>query len=240
VLEELRAEMRRLADPAKAAGSAWFFKTGKGQYGEGDVFLGLTVPQQRALVRRYSGLAFDEIRCLLESRFHEERLVALLILVRRFQRATAPAERKRIYAFFMRHRHRANNWDLVDSSAPYIAGGYLYHTGGAAVLDRLARSRNLWERRIAMVSTLYFICRGDPAPALRIAEALVDDREDLIHKAAGWMLREAGKRCGEAVLESFLDRHAPRMPRTMLRYAVERLPDAKRRRYMAIEKVRRA
>ena len=231
MLDDLRAELRGLATPAKAALLQRFFKTGPGQYGEGDVFLGVTVPQQRAIARRHADLSLDEIACLLAGPIHEERLTALFILVRRFTRAATPAERRRIYLFYMRHRRRVNNWDLVDSSAPYIAGAYLFETGGAAALDRLARSRGLWDRRIAMVATLYFICQGDSAPALRIAETLLGDREDLIHKAAGWMLREAGKRCGTPALEGFLDRHGAAMPRTMLRYAIERLPEARRRFY---------
>ncbi len=231
MLNELRTGLRRAASPAKAAVLQRFFKTGKGEYGEGDVFLGVTVPEQRRLARRFSSLELPAIAELLNSRVHEERLTALLILVNRFAKA-APAERRRIYGFYMRHRQRVNNWDLVDSSAPYIVGPYL-EGRGTAVLERLARSRNVWDRRIAMLATFDAIRRGDAGPALRIAAMLLADEHDLIHKAAGWMLREVGKRCGAAVLEEFLASHGGTMPRTMLRYAIERFPEARRREYLA-------
>ena len=230
--DPLRADLRREASPSKAAALQRFFKTGPGEYGAGDVFLGVMVPAQRRVARRYAALPLEALAELLSSPFHEERLTALLILVAQFRKA-GPAARKRIYGFYMRHRRGINNWDLVDLSAPYIAGLYLMETGGAGKLDRLARSRNLWDRRIAVLATFPFIRAGEPGPALHIAEMLLGDREDLLHKAAGWMLREAGKRCGTAVLEAFLDRHRAAMPRTMLRYAIERLPEDRRRYYLS-------
>lgn len=227
MVEQVRAGLRRLASPAKAAALQRFFKTGKGEYGAGDIFLGVMVPGQRYVARQFAALPLEDIAELLAGPFHEERLTALLILVNRFARA-APPERKRIYAFYMRHRKRVNNWDLVDLSAPYIAGP----CAPMATLERLARSRSVWDRRIAILATFHAIRQGDPAPALHIAEMLLADPHDLIHKAAGWMLREAGKRCGEGVLDSFLDPHAQVMPRTMLRYAIERLPEDRRRAWL--------
>jgi 3-methyladenine DNA glycosylase AlkD len=231
MIDEARAALRGAANPARAEVSRSYFKTGPGQYGEGDIFLGISTPEMRRLARNYAALTFEDLACLISSPVHEERSLALLILVNRFGKADAAA-RKRIYAFYMRHARYVNNWDLVDCSAPYIVGPYLEKTG-AAPLDALARSPNLWRRRIAMVATLHFTRNGDPAPALHIAEFLLADRQDLIHKAAGWMLREAGKRCGTAVLEGFLARHAAVMPRTMLRYSIERFPEERRRYWMA-------
>ncbi len=228
MVEQVRAALRRRADSTKAAILQRFFKTGKGEYGEGDCFIGVMVPEQRRVARDFAGLELEGIAELLAGPIHEERLTALIILVNRFRRAR-PAERRRIYTFYMRHRRRINNWDLVDLSAPYIVGP----CASGARLGRLARSRSVWDRRIAMLATFDAIRQGNPVPALRIAEMLLADEHDLIHKAAGWMLREVGKRCGEAALRGFLDRHAAAMPRTMLRYAVERLPERERRGYLA-------
>ena len=232
MVDAVRAALRRHANPEKAVFLQRFFKTGKGEYGEGDCFLGVTVPEQRRVARAFAGLELEEIAELLASPMHEERLTALIILANRFRRA-APAERRRIYAFYMRQRRRVNNWDLVDLSAPYIVGP----SASAGRLARLARSPNVWDRRIAMVATFDATRKGDPAPALRIAEMLLHDEHDLIHKAAGWMLREVGKRCGAAELKGFLDRHAATMPRTMLRYAIEWLPEPERRKYLAARDV---
>jgi 3-methyladenine DNA glycosylase AlkD len=231
-LADLRRDLRQLANPEKARLLQGFFKTGPGEYGEGDVFLGIAVPQQRKLARRYAALDLEEIGGLLAGGLHEERVTALLLLVNRFRKA-APPERQGIYSFYLKRTRWINNWDLVDCSAPYIVGPYLEAAGGLAVLDKLARSRNLWERRIAMLSTFHFIRLGDPRPALRIARILLRDEHDLIHKAVGWMLREVGKRTDAAHLERFLDRHCRAMPRTALRYAIERLPEARRRYYLA-------
>lgn len=233
VLDGLRGQLRQLANPEKARVLQRFFKTRPGEYGEGDVFLGITVPEVRKLARRYQGLSLEDTEVLLHSPLHEERLLALLVLVESFRKADA-AGRTQICSFYLNNSRWVNNWDLVDLSAPSIAGPCL--SGGA--LDRLAHSANLWERRIAMLATFQSTREGDAAPALRIAEALLADDHDLIHKAVGWMLREVGKRCGAAVLEGFLDRHYRRMPRTALRYSIERLPRAARRHYMAKPGVR--
>jgi 3-methyladenine DNA glycosylase AlkD len=209
-----------------------FFKAGKGQYGEGDSFIGVTVPEQRTVALRYRELPLPEIKRLLASGIHEHRLTALLILDYKREKASR-AERAAIAKFYLTHRAQVNNWDLVDSSARELLGAELYETGGSrALLDRLARSKSLWDRRIAIIATYYFIGKGEYADTLRIARALIDDREDLMHKATGWMLREVGKR-SERELTRFLDRHAAIMPRTMLRYALERLSSSQKLRYMA-------
>jgi 3-methyladenine DNA glycosylase AlkD len=222
--------LRRHATPANAAILQRFFKTGPGEYGEGDVFVGVKVPATRRVCRECRGMAMPEIERLLTSKVHEERLLALLLLVDAFK-AAADAGRRRIYDFYLDHTAYINNWDLVDASAPQIVGAYL-RDRGKAPLTRLARSRSLWERRIAMIATFDFIRRGDLAETFRIADLLLDDEHDLIHKAVGWMLREAGKRDG-AALRQFLASRCRRMPRTALRYAIERLPEAERRRFLA-------
>jgi 3-methyladenine DNA glycosylase AlkD len=225
----IHRRMLELADPARARTSAWFFKTGPGQYGEGDRFLGITLPVLRRLAREYETLAPRSIVALLESPWHEERLLAVLILVRQYARADRAA-RDAIYQRYVTHRSRINNWDLVDSSAPQIVGAHLERRG-RGFLRELARSPSLWDRRIAVLATLRFIKAGEFHDTLAIARMLLTDREDLIHKAVGWMLREVGKRDRD-VLERFLRAHAARMPRTALRYAIERFPPALRRRYL--------
>lgn len=221
--------MQALADPEAARFLQGFFKTGPGQYAEGDRFLGIRVPALRRLARELRGLALPDAVELLRSPMHEERLLALLILDDAYARGDR-ATRSAVARLYLRHTRFINNWDLVDASAPYILGPHLEHRD-RRVLVRLARSRSLWERRIAVVATFHFIRQHDFADTLRLAELLLGDRHDLIHKAVGWMLREVGKR-DVATLESFLHLHAGRMPRTMLRYAIERLPEAARRRYM--------
>jgi 3-methyladenine DNA glycosylase AlkD len=227
----LIARLRRTGSPQRAAALRRFFKTGPGQYGEGDRFLGLTVPQVRALVAEYSDLTLAEVETLLESPWHEARLLALVVLVRQYRRAPA-ARRTAIYRLYLRRSDRINNWDLVDLSAPGIVGAHLL-TRRRDVLARLARSPSVWERRIAMLATSRFIRDGQMTDTLALAEQLLGDRHDLIHKAIGWMLREVGKR-DQGALRAFLNRHAAHMPRTALRYAIERLPAADRRRYLAI------
>ncbi len=228
-LAALRAGMGAAADPGKKRVLQGFFKTGPGEYGEGDVFLGITVPKLRALVKAHGALSWGDLSSLMASSLHEERLIALLILVGRFEKGGAPL-RKEVYDFYRKHLGRVNNWDLVDASAPAIVGGWLAERG-RGILDRWARSKNMWERRIAVVATLHFIRRGEFEDTLRIAGRLLGDGEDLLHKAAGWMLREVGKR-DEGVLEAFLEGSASRMPRTMLRYAIERFPEKKRKTYL--------
>lgn len=229
-LSELKVELRRAADKATARILAGFFKTGPGEYGEGDVFLGIKVPVLRSIARQHCGLSLADAAALLRSKIHEERLLALFLLIGRFEPGAAP-EQRRIYSLYMRNARFVNNWDLVDLSAPNIAGAWLFDKSREP-LYALARSDNLWKRRIAIVSTHYFIRRGQFQDALRIAAMLLEDREDLIHKATGWMLREVGKR-DMASAKRFLEKHCRRMPRTMLRYALERFPEQLRREFMA-------
>jgi 3-methyladenine DNA glycosylase AlkD len=226
MLTGLKTELQALADPEKAVLLARFFKTGKGQYGEGDIFLGIVVPKQRTVARKYAALSLRDIRRLLASKIHEHRLVALLILVDKYGEANGEGKQE-IVDFYLGHTKHINNWDLVDLSAPRILGDFLSDKD-RTVLYRLARSKNLWERRISILSTLAFIRRNDFVDTLRIAESLLEDDHDLIHKAVGWMLREVGKKDLKTE-EDFLRRHYRRMPRTMLRYAIERFEEEKRR-----------
>jgi 3-methyladenine DNA glycosylase AlkD len=225
----IQAELASLGNPDRARGALRFFKTGPGEYGEGDRFRGLTVPFIRAAVRRHSEASQRVVLGLLRSPFHEDRVLALLILVRQFARGDEAA-RRRIYELYLANTKRINNWDLVDCSAEHIVGGFLADRS-LRPLYVLARSASLWERRIAIMATFHFIKQGRFDPTLEIAERLLGDREDLVHKAAGWMLREVGKR-DLAAEERFLQAHAGRMPRTMLRYAIERFPEGKRQTYL--------
>jgi 3-methyladenine DNA glycosylase AlkD len=227
--QEAEDRLQALADETIAEGSRRFFKTGPGQYGAGDLFLGIKVTPLRQLAREFRQLSTDEAGKLLGCRFHEARLLALLILVQAFEKGDEP-RRKTIYDLYLANTAWINNWDLVDASAPGIVGGFLVERDRAP-LSRLAGSASLWERRIAVVATQHFIRRGDFADTLRLAGLLLGDREDLIHKAVGWMLREVGKR-DQAVLEGFLGEHCRRMPRTMLRYAIERFPEMRRQQYL--------
>lgn len=226
---EISKKLRALADSEQASQLQRFFKTAPGQYGAGDRFLGIRVPQLREEAKNFTALPPGEIGKLLSSGYHEERLCALLILVRQFSKG-GPGERQAIYEFYLQNTRFINNWDLVDLSAPLIVGAWLAG-GDRRILYRLAGSQSLWERRIAMISTFAFIKRGQCGDALAIAELLLADREDLISKAAGWMLREVGKR-DPAALRAFLDRHGLRMPRTMLRYAIEKFPEEERQNYL--------
>ena len=232
-LGELRSDIAALADTERAQRNARFFKTGPGEYGEGDRFAGLTLSQVHALRRKYRHLSLASLSDLLQSPIHEERLLALDILVDQYTKGD-PEVRQAIYELYLGSTRWVNNWDLVDCSAAYIVGAHL-QSKPQDVLDRLAASESLWERRIAMIATHYYIRRGDPGPALRIAEALLQDRHDLIHKAAGWMLRETGKRCSKNDLTAFLDKYAATMPRTMLRYAIEQLPREEQQHYLALK-----
>ncbi|MBV8881576.1 MAG: DNA alkylation repair protein [Planctomycetaceae bacterium] len=220
---EIRKALNALADPKRAALLQGFFKTGPGEYGEGDVFAGLTVPQVRGLARRFRDAGLDVVPDLLASPLHEERLLALLLLVDRYK--TDP---DRVFALYVRSIPRINNWDLVDASAHQIVGA---HDVGRAQLLRWAASTHVWTRRIAIVSTFHSIRAGRFEDTLAVAAALLGDPHDLLHKATGWMLREVGKR-DVAALEGFLRRHHRRMPRTMLRYAIERFPDARRKAWL--------
>ncbi|NTW14420.1 MAG: DNA alkylation repair protein [Candidatus Moranbacteria bacterium] len=229
--------LKSTGSPQKAKLLSGFFKTGKGQYGEGDVFLGVIVPEQRKIAKEFRELPFPEIEKLLASPYHEARLTGLLILTYAFEKAD---ERKResIYDFLLDHRVAMNNWDLVDAIVPKIVGEYMStHRNERKILRIFSESDNLWERRIAVLATAAFIRRGQFKDTLSICTTLLRDEHDLIHKATGWMLREVGKR-DEAVLRDFLDVHAFRMPRTMLRYAIERLPEEERKGYLNMPRIR--
>jgi 3-methyladenine DNA glycosylase AlkD len=224
-----RRRLRAHADPATAAVLQRFFKTGPGQYGEGDVFIGVKVPAIRAVCRECRGIELEQILALLRSRVHEERALAVVMLVDAFRRG-GEDDRRRIYTAYVSHLRFVNNWDLVDASAEHIVGGWLADRSRRPLV-RLARSPVVWERRVAILATFHDIRRGEFDETLRIAEILLHDEHDLIHKAVGWLLREIGNRNG-AVLRDFLQPRYRSMPRTMLRYAIERFPEAERRRYL--------
>ena len=229
-LGALRRDLRAEADADDAVHLQRFFKTGPGQYGEGDRFLGVRVPVLRRLAREYRALPADDALALLQSRWHEERLLGLLLLVAIYQRGH-DADKQAVYDAYLEHTRHINNWDLVDASAEHIVGPHVI-PDRVDVLERLARSPDLWERRIAMLATFHGIKQGQFAPALRIAALLLADRHDLVHKAVGWMLREIGKR-DRAVEQAFLREHHGAMPRTALRYAIEHFPERERQRYLA-------
>lgn len=228
--EDVREALAAAADPADAEFLQRFFKTGPGQYGEGDVFIGVRVPATRAVVRRFRGLDLDQIDVLLDSAVHEHRLAGALLLVAHYTKEPDTAFDRYLAAV---RRGRINNWDLVDSSAEFIVGEHLYDRD-RSLLDRLAASGSLWERRVAVLATFQFIKKGDPSTTFALAERLLGDREDLMHKAVGWMLREVGKRVSRDQLLGFLDAHAPAMPRTMLSYATEHLEPSERAKYRAM------
>jgi 3-methyladenine DNA glycosylase AlkD len=230
-IHQLQSDLLSLKNPQKAKVLQGFFKTGKGEYGEGDLFLGITVPVQRKIAQQYSALPLSDVEKLLASRIHEHRLVGLLILVQQFQKGDA-ATQKKIFQFYLHHASQVNNWDLVDLTAPNIVGAYLLNKD-RKILYRLVKSNNLWERRIAMVATFAFIRQHDFKETLALATMLLDDQHDLIHKACGWMLREVGKR-NEKVLKKFLDNHSTHLPRTMLRYAIEKFSEKERQHYLKI------
>ncbi len=227
-MTSLQRQLRKAVRPGRAESTLCFFKTGPGQYGEGDRFLGVRVPDIRAVAKLDDG---GDVASLLESPWHEERVLALLILVRRYERGDNRTK-KRIFDFYLSNTRWINNWDLVDLSSYKIVGDWLLDRP-RPVLRRLVRSGSLWERRIAIVSTYAFIRNGDLAETFSLAGLLLRDSEDLMHKACGWMLREAGKR-DPAALEEFLESRVRHMPRTMLRYAIEKFPEARRRRYLSL------
>lgn len=228
-MRSLVAELEAVADPVKAVGQARFFKTGKGQYGEGDIFIGITVPVLRKIAKRHRALALADIEKMLASKIHEHRAAALEILVAQYARGTEP-ERAKIVAFYLKNMACINNWDLVDGSCREILGEHL-KTRSRAVLRRLAKAKSLWERRIAMVSTMTFVWEGDLEDAFAIAKMLLDDKHDLIHKAIGWVLREAGIVDRKKLL-AFLKTHYARLPRTALRYAIEHFSVDERKRML--------
>lgn len=224
MLKNICSELDGLKNPEKARGLQRFFKTGKGEYGEGDRFLGIVVPEQRKIAKRYLDLSLSDLQKLLESKIHEYRLTALFILIEK-------KEKKAAFDFYLKNTKNINNWDLVDLSAPSILGEYLIDKD-RKILYNLAKSKSLWERRMAVLATFRFIKDGDFSDSLKIAEILIKDEHDLIHKAVGWMLREVGKRHSK-VEEDFLKKHHKKMPRVMLRYAIEKFTEKKRRMYLS-------
>lgn len=229
--KDAQKALRTHANKEKAKILQGFFKTKKGEYGEHDKFLGVVVPETRRVAKAYRDLSLPELKKLLYSKIHEDRLLGLLILVDQYKAGGSPNEKAQIFDFYLQHKGRVNNWDLVDLSSSQIVGAHLMQGKDRKILYQLARSTNLWDARIAIVSTYHFIRQNEFGETLKIAKILLNHPEDLIHKAVGWMLREVGKR-DEAVLCQFLDKHGMRMPRTMLRYAIERLVERKRMGYL--------
>jgi len=231
MLKNLKAELKKFASPQKTKILARFFKTGKGEYGEGDVFIGVVVPNIRKIAKKYFNLiSLNMAEELLHSKIHEERLCALLILIEKFRKSDEKVK-ERIYKLYLKNTKHINNWDLVDLSAQHIVGEFLFDKP-KTILYKLAKSKNLWERRISMLATFNYIYKNQCKETLKISEILLKDEHDLIHKSVGWMLREAGKHCSQEILEDFLKKHYKQMPRTMLRYAIERLPEKKRKLYL--------
>jgi 3-methyladenine DNA glycosylase AlkD len=229
-LTDLKKELAAIADPERARNLAWFFKTGAGEYGHGDRFIGIKVPDQRRIARRYVDLSFEDIVRMLESPVHEHRFTALEILVAKYENGDE-TQKRAIVDLYLKHTRYINNWDLVDTSAPYILGVHLL-SRSRRVLYRLAKSKILWERRIAIIAPLAFLKMGDVDDTLEIASLLLSDEHDLIRKAVGWTLREVGK-CSTPALLKFLKRNYPRISRVTLRYAIERFPAARRKRLLA-------
>jgi len=225
MLTNIIKDLNAISDKEKAKNYSRFFKTGKGEYGEGDMFLGIKVPEQRKIAQKYKNLNLKDIQSLLDSKIHEHRLTAIFILTAQFKK-----NQEEIFNLYLKNTRNINNWDLVDSSAHYIIGEYLKDKD-KSILYELAKSKNLWKRRIAIISTLCFIRNNHFEDTFKISEILLNDKHDLIHKAVGWMLREAGNKNIEAE-EEFLKKHYQKMPRTMLRYAIEKFPEEKRKFYM--------
>ena len=230
MLDALRKDVELLANPEKAKVLWGFFKTGPGQYGEGDVFLGIVVPDSRKIAKKYAALAIGGVLTLLKSKIHEEWLISLFILISKFEKGDIQTK-ENIFRLYLKHTAFINNWDLIDLSAYKIVGAYLENRP-KKILYKLARSESLWERRISIIARFHFIKEGKYEDTFAIVRILLRDSEDLIHKAAGWMLREVGKRCSEEAEEVFLRKHLEEIPRTMLRYAIERFGSEKRRQYL--------
>ena len=227
MLKQIKQDLQKLANPQQAKQLQRFFKTGQGQYGEGDIFLGIKVPIQRKVAQQYKDLSLKYIQTLLNSKIHEERLTSIFILIDRY---TKVENKKEIVNFYLKNTKNINNWDLVDLSAPKILGDYLLNND-RKILYKLAKSNNLWEKRIAVLATFSFIKNHQFQDSLKISKILLNDNHDLIHKAVGWMLREVGKK-NQAIEEKFLKQHYQTMPRTMLRYAIERFPELLRKQYL--------
>ncbi len=234
-LAQLRATLQQVINPAPAKGI--YFKTGPGGYAEHDQFIGVSVPELRKIAKQYRVLSLPQLQQLIASAINEERLLALLILVGRYQTEDKQTQLQ-VYQFYLQNLPHINNWNLVDASAHLIVGAQLFNNKDHTLLTMLAHSESMWERRIAIVATWYFIRQNQFKPTLHLAELLLSDPQDLIHKAVGWMLREAGKR-DQSVLEAFLGKHAHRMPRTMLRYAIERFPAPVRQVYLVAKAERK-
>ena len=228
-VQNIQRKLKQLGSKEKAKILQRFFKTGPGEYGEGDAFIGIKVPELRKLAKEYDGITTPQVKRLLTSAIHEERLLSLFILVRKYEKGD-DAEKKGIYDLYLNHTKYVNNWDLVDASAQHIVGAFLMNKKKEP-LYRLAKSTDFWERRISVLATFYFIKHDKFTETLKIAQILLTDREDLIHKAVGWMLREIGNRHLPAE-EKFLKKHYKKMPRTMLRYAIEKFPESKRQKYL--------
>jgi 3-methyladenine DNA glycosylase AlkD len=235
---EIKKELKKLADPVRAKNSAWFFKTGKGEYGFGDKFLGITMPELRIVAKKYFSQisVADTVKFLQTNKYHEERMLALLILMFKYKEADKnknknETEKKKIFKAYLANTKFINNWDLVDVTCRDIIGAYLFYKD-RAVLYKLAKSKNLWEKRISIVANFYFISKDDLDDTFKIAEILLKDSHDLIHKAVGWALREAGKH-NKTRLVAFLNKFGPTMPRTMLRYAIEKFSPTKRKHFLA-------
>jgi 3-methyladenine DNA glycosylase AlkD len=228
-LKQIRAKLNANADKSKAKVLQTFFKTGIGQYSQGDIFLGISVPHTRAIAQEFPDLTKSDIIELLKSKYHEHRLIALLILVEQFKTADH-TEKTQIYKLYMGNTQYINNWDLVDLTAPKIVGGFLFDKQRKELYE-FAQTQNLWEKRIAIVATYFFIKRDEFQDTFKIAKILLTDKHDLIHKAVGWMLREVGKK-NLVQEEAFLKKHYKIMPRTMLRYAIEKFPEIKRQKYL--------
>jgi 3-methyladenine DNA glycosylase AlkD len=231
MLDQIKKDLAQLGDPERAKNSRWFFKTGKGQYGEGDIFLGIPVPEQRKVAKKYLLLSLDDVQELLNSKIHEYRFTALVILISKYRKAEELLKEE-IFNFILKNTQNINNWDLVDLSAPRIIGDYLLNKE-RSILYKLAKSKSVWERRISILSTFTFIDNNDFKDALNISELLLNDEHNLIHKAVGWALREIGKR-DQNVEEQFLAKYYTHMPRTMLRYAIEKFAEKKRKKYLSI------
>ncbi|QQG47370.1 MAG: DNA alkylation repair protein [Candidatus Woesebacteria bacterium] len=228
-LTEIRAEIKGSADPKRAKALMRFFKTGVGQYGEGDKFLGITLPTTRAIVKKYKDLSLPDTQKFLKSKWHEERMIALLILLEKFQKADSKLQ-KTIFEIYLNNTKYINNWDLVDVTCRDIVGAYL-DKKDRKILYKLATSKSLWERRISIISTFYYIAQSDFNDTLKISKILLSDKHDLIHKAVGWVLREVGKK-DITLLKKFLKENYENIPRTALRYSIERFPDLERKKYL--------
>lgn len=234
-ITQLKAELEQLGVASKSEFFPRFFKTGKGEYGEGDQFWGVTVPNIRLVAKRYyQELNLAEIKGLIYDPIHEVRLLAAIVLVMKYKKADSD-EKSEIYSFYVLHSKQMNNWDIVDSSARDIVGAYLWQNNGElSILTKFASSDNLWQNRIAIIASWYFIKQGEYQWTIELAEKYLSHKHDLIHKATGWMLRELGKQ-SEKTLLAFLDEHAQKMPRTMLRYAIERLSPTQQKNYLLVK-----